>query len=436
MNSISRRLLTLLLGGLMVVGVLAGIATYLKAREELDELFDYQLTQMAHAFSRQESIVPQPSSSMVYEEEDEIAVQVWRNRSLVFASPAGRVLPLQEKGFSTAYSDGRYWRAYVVRTGNRSIQVSQPIEARREISLDFTLRTIAPLLLTIPLFALFIWLAVRSGLRPLARIADDISRRSPSALDPVPRSGLPSEVIPLVDHLNLLLGKLAHSIETQRQFVADAAHELRTPLAAVALQVRVLERSKCDTERAESLERLKEGVVRASQMVGQLLALARLEPEAPPIFSTVMLTELVREILGERARIAVEKGVDLGMTDSDAVNITGEEEALRAMTANLIDNAVRHTPSGGAVDVSVRRGKLEAFIEVIDTGPGIAPDDRDRVFDRFFRRGAYSGSGLGLAIVKSAIERHGGTISLNEGAEGKGLRVTVSLPLIPLKEKT
>lgn len=436
MNSISRRLLTLLLGGLMVVGVLAGIATYLKAREELDELFDYHLTQMAYAFSRQQSIAPLPSSGVGYEEEDEFAIQVWKNGSLIFATSPARTLPLQGSGISTAYAEGEYWRVFVLKTGNRTIQVSQPIEVRREISLVFALRTIAPLLFTIPIMALFIWLAVRNGLRPLARIADDISRRSPSALDPVSQNDLPAEILPLVEHLNLLLEKLARSIEAQKRLVADAAHELRTPLAAVRLQVRVLEKSASDMERSKSIERLKEGVGRASRMVGQLLALARLEPEAPPHLSNVMLTELAREIVGERARIAMKRGVDLGMTDSGAVTVTGEEEALRAIIANLIDNAVRHTPQGGAVDVSVRRGEHEVCIEVIDSGPGIPPDDRERVFDRFFRRGASSGSGLGLAIVKSAVERHGGTITLNEGAEGKGLRVTVSLPLIPLKEET
>lgn len=187
MKSISRRLLALLLSGLLLVGVAAGVATYLKAREELDELFDYQLTQMVYASSRQESIAQLPSPGIEYEEEDEFALQVWKNGSLFFATPPTRTLPLQRKGISTAYSGGRYWRVFVLRADNRIIQVSQPIEARREISLDFTLRTIAPLLLTIPVLALFIWLAVRTGLRPLARLADDISRRSPSALDPVHR---------------------------------------------------------------------------------------------------------------------------------------------------------------------------------------------------------------------------------------------------------
>lgn len=435
MNSINRRLLALLLGGLLVVGVVAGIATYLKAREELDELFDYHLTQMAYAFSRQESIVQLPSPGIRYEEEDDFAIQVWKNGSLIFASSPARTLPLQSGGISTAYSGGRFWRFFVLKTGDRVIQVSQPLEARREISLDFTLRTIAPLALTIPVFALFIWLVVRSGLRPLARLADDISRRSPAALDPVLRNGLPIEVIPLADHLNLLLGKLAHSIETQKRFVADAAHELRTPLAAVRLQARVLERSGSEAERAEALDRLKEGVARAARMVGQLLALARLEPEAPPVFTTVMLADLAAEIVGERARIALTKGVDLGMAHSEPVTICGEEEALRGILANLIDNAIRHTPAGGEVDVSVRHGRRGVIMEVADTGPGIPPEERERVFDRFFRKGASAGSGLGLAIVKSAVERHGGTISLSAGKEGKGLKATVSLPLVPFREE-
>ena len=429
MSSISRKLLTFLLGGLVVVGIVAGGATYLKAREELDELFDYQLAQVAHAFSRQESVTPLPSSGINYEEEAELAVQVWKDGILLSAVPPGRALPLQREGLSTVYSGGRHWRVFVLRGGSRTIQVSQPIEARREISVNFALRTVIPLLAVIPLFALFIWLSVRNGLKPLIRLADEISRRSPASLEPLPIHELPAEARPLVGRLNLLLEKLAHAIESQKRFVADAAHELRTPLAVVGLQARVLERSADDAERTEALERLKEGIDRAARLVGQLLALARLEPEAPPLWSNVALTRLAGEIVAERARIAAEKGVDLGMTDSEPVTITGEEEALRAMVGNLVDNAVRHTPPGGTVDVAVRRGELMAVIEVVDTGPGIPPEDQERVFDRFFRRGGNTtGSGLGLAIVKSAVERHGGSITLGEGGGGKGLKVTVALP--------
>lgn len=417
----------------MVTGILIGGTTYLKAREELDELFDYQLAQAAHAFSRQERVEPLPSSGINYEEESELAVQVWKSGSLLSAIPPGRNLPLQRDGLSTVYAGGRQWRVFVLEKDTRTIQVSQPIEARREISANFALRTMVPLLLTLPFFALFIWLSVRTGLRPLNRIADEISRRSPAALDPILLNSLPAEVLPLVGRLNLLLETLAHAIEAQKRFVADAAHELRTPLAAVALQARVLERSSGDAERNEALGRLKEGIDRSTRLVAQLLALARIEPESPVCFSSVSLTELTGEIVAERARIAMDKGIDLGLLDSEAVIVTGEEEALRVLVGNLIDNAIRYTPPGGRVDVSVRSGDSGAVVEVVDTGPGIPPAERERVFDRFYRRGGNcTGSGLGLAIVKTAVERHGGTITLGEGEEGKGLRVTVIIPLHPV----
>lgn len=430
MKSISRNLLTLLLGGLTIAGILAGGATYLKAREEMDELFDYQLAQVAHAFSLQESGGPLPSSSGGYEEESALAVQVWKKGSLISTTPSGRILPLQREGLSTVSSGGRQWRVFVLRTDTRAIQVSQPIEARREISVNFALRSIIPLLLTIPFFALFIWLSVRNGLRPLNRVADEISHRSAATLDPIPMDGLPAEVVPVVGRLNLLLGKLAHAIETQKVFIADAAHELRTPLAAVGLQLHLLERSTDEAERCEALNQLKGGISRAARLVGQLLTLTRMEPEALPLFTRVNLAALAVEVIAERERIATDKGVDLGMTESEPVTVTGEEEALRAMIGNLVDNAVRYTPTGGMVDVAVRHGVDEAVFEVLDTGPGIPPDDRERVFDRFFRRGGdSSGSGLGLAIVKSAVERHGGTITLTDGDKGKGLRVTIKIPL-------
>ena len=430
MNSISRRLLTFLFGGLTVAGILAGSATYHKAREEIDELFDYQLAQVAHAFSRHENIAPLPSSGINYEEEAELAVQVWENGSLSSATPPGRALPPQREGLKTVYWGGRHWRIFVLRTDTRTIQVSQPIKARREISVIFALRSIVPLLVTFPFLALFIWLCVRNGLEPLTRVAEEISRRSPTTLDPIPENDLPVEVLPLVNRLNLLLGRVAHTIEAQRRFVADAAHELRTPLAAVGLQLRVLERSGSDTERTEAMTRLKEGIDRATRLVGQLLALARIEPEAPPQFFTVELYTLTAEIIAERARLAAEKGVDLGMTSCEAVTVTGEEEALRAMIGNLVDNAIRHTPPGGTIDVAVRRGESGAVIEVVDSGPGIPPAEREQVFDRFYRRGKEcSGSGLGLAIVRSAVERHGGTITLGEGNDGRGLGVTIVIPL-------
>lgn len=428
MKSISRKLLSLLLGGLLVTSVLTVASTYLSAREELDELFDYQLAQIAHAFANQESaVIPRDAR---YEEESELAIEVWKNGTLFSAIPGNMQLPLQREGYATIHVGGREWRVYVLSKGTRAIQVAQPVEARREVSASFALKSLLPLLFTLPLFALFIFISVRSGLRPLGRVAQEISRRSPSLLNPIPVGALPIEILPLVERLNLLLERLALTIETQKRFVADAAHELRTPLAAIGLQVRVLERSSGEAQRLEALERLKGGVERSARLVGQLLALARIEPESPRrCAEEVRLTALAREVVTERARLALEKGIDLGVAESEEVTVNGEEDALRALLGNLVDNAVRYTGAGGTVDVSVRRGGLEAVVEVTDTGPGVPADERERVFDRFYRRGGdYSGSGLGLAIVKSAAERHGGTVSLGEGENGRGLKVTVVIP--------
>lgn len=433
MNSISRRMLSILLGGLIAVTLIAGVATYLKAQEEVDELFDYQLIQVAHAFSRQESVSSLHSSSIDYEEEAELAIQIWQGKAPVSALTEGTTLSPQREGFSTVYSGNKYWRVFVLRAGSRTIQISQPIEARREISVNFALRTLVPLLVTLSFFCLFIWLSVRKGLQPLTRLAEEISRRSLASLDPLPVGELPSEILPLVSRLNLLLERLGDAIELQKRFVADAAHELRTPLTVVGLQLHILERSSSETERTEAISTLHDGINRATRMVSQLLVLARLEPEAPVVLSDVALSELAGEVVAERSRIAEKKSIDLGITDSEPILVHSEIEALRAIIANLVDNAVNYTPPGGTVDVAVRSSERDAIIEVVDTGPGIPPAERKRVFDRFYRRGGggCTSSGLGLAIVKSAVERLGGAVTLAEGDGEKGLRVTVVIPRTP-----
>jgi two-component system, OmpR family, sensor kinase len=430
MNSISRRMLSFLLGGLIAVTLIAGVATYLKAREEMDELFDYQLIQVAHAFSRQESVSSLHSSSIDFEEEAELAIQIWQGKAPVSALTRGTTLSPQREGFSTVYYGNKFWRVFVLRAGSRTIQISQPIEARREISVNFALRTLVPLLVTLSFFCLFIWLSVRKGLQPLTRLAEEISRRSPSSLDPLPGGELPTEILPLVSRLNLLLERLGDAIELQKRFVADAAHELRTPLTVVGLQLHILERSSSETERTEAISTLHDGIDRATRMVSQLLVLARLEPEAPVVLSDVTLGELAGEVVAERSRIAEKKSIDLGITDSEPIMVHSEIEALRAIITNLVDNAVNYTPPGGTVDVAVRSSERDAIIEVVDTGPGIPPAERKRVFDRFYRRGGgdCSSSGLGLAIVKSAVERLGGAVTLAEGDGEKGLRVTVVIP--------
>ncbi len=232
--------------------------------------------------------------------------------------------------------------------------------------------------------------------------------------------------------LNDLLQRLGQSLESQRAFVADAAHELRTPLTALSLQAQLAQRAGTTEERGTALGQLRLGIERATHLVEQLLILARTEGQsaARALPGRVALDELAREAAAELANLSGAKGVDLGLERVEAVAVTGERASLRTMLVNLLDNAVKYTPRGGRVDVSVRAEGGDALIEVRDTGPGIAPDERERVFDRFYRvaGSAQTGSGLGLAIARRVAAAHDGAIELGDAAP-HGLCVIVRLPL-------
>ena len=270
-----------------------------------------------------------------------------------------------------------------------------------------------------------------------------MAERAPGVLEPLPEAGLPAEVQPLVHALNGLLGRLDRALGAQRAFIADAAHELRTPLAAVHLQAQIAERAGTDAERRAALAELKAGLARATHLVEQLLTLAREEPgvaERP--FAPVNLVELARSVVGDHAAIAAARGVDLGIAGehaesaADRIVVNGDAAGLRALLSNLVDNAVRYAPAGGRVDVGLDKEGQDVVLAVRDSGPGIPASERGRVFDRFYRVPApgatdVSGSGLGLAIVKRIAERHDANIALGPGISGpvgEGLGVTVRFP--------
>jgi two-component system OmpR family sensor kinase len=230
-----------------------------------------------------------------------------------------------------------------------------------------------------------------------------------------------------------LLVRLTAALDRERAFMADAAHELRTPLTALHLQLGALARAATDAERTEAMGKLAEGVQRAIRLVEQMLALARQEPRAEPARTRFALDELAREVVAELVPLADARRIDLGISEAQPVLVQGERDAVATLIRNLVDNAVRYTPESGRVDVAVERSAAapaQAIIRVTDNGPGIAQEERDRVFDRFYRRpGTRSpGSGLGLAIVKAIAGAHGATVALDAGADGHGLAVTVAFP--------
>jgi two-component system OmpR family sensor kinase len=262
-------------------------------------------------------------------------------------------------------------------------------------------------------------------------MARAVEARTPTALQPLPDAGVPVEIQPLIAALNDLLRRLDRTLGAQRQFVADAAHELRTPLTALRLQIQLAERAATAEERAAAFATVKEGLTRSAHLIDQLLTLARQEPGVTePLAGNVDLNDLARQVIAEHTLLAASKTVDLGMGRGDTVTVSGDRDSLHIMLRNLVDNAVRYTPAGGKIDVSVFAGPEGPVLEVTDSGPGIAPADRARIFDRFYRGAGQeiSGSGLGLAIVKNIADRHHARVILAEGPGAKGLAASVIFP--------
>lgn len=289
-------------------------------------------------------------------------------------------------------------------------------------------RLITPALLGLPVLGFWIWLATWRGLRPLDAVAGEIAARRPDKLEPVAPASAPQEIRPLVEAINGLFLRVGQALESERRFTADAAHELRTPLAALAAQAQVAQRARDDDERNHAIGQLIASSRRAARLVDQLLTLARLDPDNAAVTETVSLDRLAEEACALHGAEAMGKGVALEL-DAAAATTTGNADMLRILLRNLVDNALRYTPAGGRVTVAVAPG----IVSVTDTGPGIPPEERQRVFDRFHRLAGQEteGSGLGLSIVARIAERHGATIGLADGDGGKGLRVTVRFSARP-----
>ncbi len=431
MTSIRRQLLVWLLAGLALATLIAALAVYTRARIEAAELFDYQLQLMAAAFPHQglgQAIAPRGGEQGIAG--DVVVVQIWDRNGvqLYWSRPGSPILQRLELGFSTVATPRGDWRVFNSLIDGNVVQVSQPMRARAELAAGIALRTMLPLLILLPILAGLVWVTVSRGLRPLKDVASALDRRTEDALEPLPVAPVPNEVTPLVTALNELLARLSGALNLQKAFIADAAHELRTPLTAVNLQIQNAERATTGTERATAFAQLKAGAERASRVVQQLLTLARSEPGAAERpMTTVDLIAIAREAVREYAPLAEAKGVDLGMSADSPVTVTGDSDALRILLANLIDNAVKYTPHAGTVDVAVKVDGLQPVCVITDTGPGVPPDERSRVFDRFYRRdvGGVQGSGLGLAIVQRIAQRHGATVELSEQPQRSGLKVVV-----------
>lgn len=439
-----------ILGGVLfaVTLVWVGVAAtgWWRVRHETEELFDAHLAQAAAVLvallsdgedehdDDLELEIEHPPELHRYARN--VAFQVWeRGRKLrVHSRNAPRKrLSASEKGFSDATIDGARWRVFSTWAFDRRalVQVGERIDARDAVGAQIARHLLLPLVVALPLLAIALSLAVGRALAPLRALADAIAARDPQRLEPVAASHAPREVRPLVERLNDLFRRIVALLERERAFTADAAHELRTPLAAIRAQAEVARASVDDVERRRALDGLIAGCDRAARLTDQLLTLARLDSgEWSERLDACDLAALARDVLAELAPAAHARGVALELDAPVAVSVCGDASLLHVLIRNLVDNAVRYGASGARVRVAVDGDESGSVLRVGDEGPGIAPAERVRVLGRFHRGlgTGESGAGLGLAITQRIATLHGGSIALDDGPGGRGLTVTVRFP--------
>ncbi len=431
MNSIRRQLLLWLAVGLSGGILLAGIVLYFQARDEANDIFDYQMRQIAASLPRQ-AFAPIAPGQDLPGLDDEIMMQIWDSTgTVIYHSHSRSVMPQQaELGFVDVPGPGGMWRVYSAQIGNTVVQVSQPQSARKEVAAQMAVKTVMPLLLLFPFLGALVWVAVGHGLAPVRRAAADVQSRDMHTLTPIADQSLPQEIRPLTQAFNDLLDRLQQAMQAQRAFVADAAHELRTPLTALRLQAQLAERAGNDDERRAAFADLKNGLERATHLVHQLLTLARQEPGVQE-HAPVELAALLRSVVLDLSPLAEHKGIDLGIVEEIGGKVAGNADALRVLFGNLLSNAVQYSPSGGTVDVSMQAQDDSVTVTIQDSGPGIPEKDLARVFDRFYRadnvQSMVLGSGLGLAIVRQIADLHDATVSLQNTAKGLQAQVVMRL---------
>jgi signal transduction histidine kinase len=431
MKSIRARLLIALIILVALISLLAAGVTYRRVLSETSTLFDYQLRQMALSLRNQISLAPRIEVPPDQGDAD-FVIQIWDvfGARTYLSRPGLPMINQTVLGYADLSVRGRAWRAYGLQTADGVIQIAQPARVREALARSAAERVVIPLILLLPIMIVAVAWIVSRGLSPLQYVAAEVQRRDVRSLTPLGTDNLPREIAPLVGELNRLLARLQDAFAVQRAFISDAAHELRSPLTALRLQLQLLDRAPDEAARLEARNRLGAAVERAIHLVEQLLTLARSEPqEAAGDFSSVNLAAVAADSITDTHDLALARSIDLGLEAAPNVPVRGDREALRTLIRNLVDNAVRYTPRHGSVQIRCQATAEGAQLEVNDTGPGISPADRQRVFDRFYRKtgSEETGTGLGLAIVKAIAERHGARIRLGTAPAG-GLQVELSFP--------
>ena len=456
MTSIRQRTLglSLLVFGLSMLVI--GFVSYRYAAHEIEELYDASLAQNARLLEGLlQAPLPDADRNVLlnslesalqraresdkrfagHRYESKLAFQLWENEQLLLRSATAPAAPLAQQpvGYSTLTVGEHDWRVYVLDVPDSSnrVVISEREDVRGELIRAVALRTLLPDLIGLPLLTALLWWSIGWGLAPLSRMAEQIRNRDPHNLQPLTLSPLPQELDTISGALNRLLERLRLMRVREKRFIADAAHELRTPLAVLDLHAQNALAADNLEDRQEALNHLRGGVARATRLVTQLLTLARLEPEeeSQPEYRPANLLSEARETLAKLSPLAAEREQQLLLNADEQAEWSTLEEpgAIETLVQNLVGNAIQHSPNQSTISVTLAAMPHGFKLLVDDQGPGIPANERKKVVERFQRAGPSAGSGLGLSIVERLVTRHGGTLQLDDAPSG-GLRVSIGLP--------
>ncbi|HEY3599776.1 MAG TPA: ATP-binding protein [Paraburkholderia sp.] len=417
----------------VLVGLLGSLGTFLVVRSLATE-FDSSLRDAA-AHIRANAADPSAARGALPPQPEDLIVQIWAGgdgaRPNRTSNPAV-VLPRAEPGFSTIMSRGEQWDVFALEAGNDYIQLAELHRVRTGNAVRVASWGLLPILALLPVLALTIAVIVRVSLRPLDQLGRRVAKIDLNNLRPLDDAGAPEEMRPFLDSINLMMQRLSVRVDAERKFIADAAHELRSPISAMQLHVDNL-RNATPQEQDERLDALQRGINRTSSLVSQLLGLARADAgPAGKALADLSLPRMVADVVADLLPLAIERGVDLGAGELADLTIRAVEADLRVLIKNLVDNAIRYSGADSHVDVSVFRTDDEAVVQVVDSGPGIAEADLHRVFDRFYRSGESEeeGSGLGLSIAEALAGHYGGRVTIANRTDGtSGVVARIELPL-------
>lgn len=437
-NSLRKRLLWVLLLLIISAWIVTIIVSYLQIRKEVEVLLDTQLTQIGNSLLEIQSKTPQSEPHSISENissyhklhNKKIFFQAWRNNHMLLSSNnAPRTKLTETAGYANVNIHQTKWRIFTIQNQDTLIEVGENMEIRNKLIQSVVLDMLLPMLIMLPVIASAIWIGIGTGITPLRKLTHAISKCSHNQLSPIDLTNAPQEIIPLAQELNNLLSRLNDAFIRERHFTANASHELRTPLTIIKTQAQVALRSRTPKEKKENLNKIIQGIDRATHMVNQLLTLTRIEPNtASTLYTPLNLYNVISFCIAEYTALASKKEITITLDGDKNASIKAYKDGLILAVNNLLDNAIRYTPPKGTITINIAQTDNHIILTIQDSGPGIEPQNKEKVFDQFYRIPGTNeeGCGIGLAIVKRVLDLHKAHIHLHSSQNPSGLTIDIS----------